>query len=287
MQIDDLERFLVIAETENMQLAAEQLDSSSSVLSKSLRRLESSLDTLLFDRQGKFIRINPAGRLLQKRAAQIVAQSRQTKAEFLGLSCEQQFRIVGPSILQFRWASVLSRFISQRYPNSRVNLSDYFEAQALDQLLQGRADFALITSAIEEQIPKSIASRELGKVEMQVAAAPNHPLVKRNTQISIEQLLNYNFAVPSVSPYCGEARGIGCDGWQNQLFPRKQNIVVDDYSILSQIVRSGQALAYLPDFWLRECGLVEVAIKDFPHEYHEQILLVSHQQQLLDEFMAS
>lgn len=287
MELDDLARFLVIAETENMQLAAERLDSSSSVLSKSLKRLENSLDTLLFDRQGKFIRINAAGKLMQKRAAIIVAQARQTKAEFLGLSCDQQFSIVGPSILQFRWASVLSRFINDRYPNSSVNLSNRYELQALEQLVQGRADFALITSAIEEQIPEGIFRREIGKIQMQVAAAPNHPLVQKYPKPSIEQVLNFKFAVPSVSPYCGEARGTGCDGWQNQVFPRKQNIIVDDYSILSQIVRSGQALAYLPDFWLRECGLVEVNIIDYPHTSHEQILLASHQPQILDDFLAS
>ncbi|MCW8878847.1 MAG: LysR family transcriptional regulator [Kangiellaceae bacterium] len=287
MELDDLERFLVIAETENMQLAAEKLDSSSSVLSKSLRRLEDSIDTLLFDRQGKFIRINAAGRLMQKRAARIVAQARQTKAEFLGLSCAQSFKIAGPSILQFRWASVLSRFIGKRYPNSSINLINNYELQALNQVIQGTADFALITSAIADQIPAGIASCQLGNVQMQVAAASNHPLIQQSNRVSIQEVLNHSFAVPSISPYCGEARGVGCDGWQNQIFPRKQNIVVDDYSILSQIVRSGQALAYLPDYWLRECSLVQVEISDCPHEYHEQILLVSHQQEVVQDFLDS
>jgi DNA-binding transcriptional LysR family regulator len=123
---------------------------------------------------------------------------------------------------------------------------------------------------------------------MQVAAGKNHPLVNGGAsgfvEVSAEQLLVHPFVSPSISPYCGQARGIGCDGWRNDLFPRQLKIEVNDYSVLGQLVRSGQALAYLPDYWVRELELIQLQIKNFDYVYQEKLLLVSYQSDLIDLF---
>lgn len=288
MNIADLEKFLVIAQTENLQLASDELETSPSVLSKSLKRLECQLNTQLFDRVGKNIQINPSGELLRIKAAQLVSHAKQTQAEFLGLNSQQQYRIAGPTILQFRWASLLSRELVKNQPNTRVRFHSLYEQQALQSVLKGESDLALITTSIASQLPNNIHFCELDTIHMQVACSKNHELVQsRNCpeiETTLEELLQYPFASPNVSPYCGEARGIGCDGWQNQLYPRKLQLVVNDYSVLTQLVSSGQVLAYLPDYWLRERQLVHVKITDCPYLCSEKILLVSWQKELLNLF---
>ena len=288
MNIADLEKFLIIAETENMQRAAEKLQTSASVLSKSVKRLELALSVPLFDRVGKHIQLNASGQALRQNAACIVGKLKETKALFTGLSNDQDYRIAGPSILLFKWASVLSRFILMQSAKVNLHFDCYYEQQALDRVINGLADLAIVTTAVLPFLPRDIYHREIGEIKMQVAAAGNHPLVKISQQqvLTLDDVLSFTFVTPDVSPYCGEARGIGCDGWNNQFYPRKLQIIANDYSVLTQLVRSGQALAYLPDYWLREHALHPLSIKNIPEQGSEKLLLVSWQQELINNFIS-
>lgn len=290
VNIKDLEIFLVLASTENMQKAAIICDKNPSALSKSLKRLENSLGISLFDRIGKNIRINASGLKLRNSAGKIVAQAKQTIEEFSVISSEQAYTIAAPSILLFRWASVLSKVLQQYSPQSTVSFNSVYEQQALEQLQQGIADIAIVTSNLVNHISNDMYCLPLGALTMQVAAAKNHPLVveqsSQRVEVSTAELLDHTFVSPSVSPYCGQARGIGCDGWRNDIFPRKLNMVVNDYGVLGQIVRSGQALAYLPDYWLRDLDLVHVHISDCQYQCQEQLMLVSYQPALIELFQA-
>lgn len=294
MNIKDLEAFLAIAETENMQLAANQCDKSPSVMSKSLKRLELLLNAQLFDRVGKHIKLNATGVKFREHAAHLIAQAKQAISECSGLKADYHYRIAAPSILYFRWASVISKVLMQHQTDSAIEFQTHYEQQALERLKRGMADIAIVTSALSEQLPTSMFSAPLGKLNMQVAAGKSHPLVIDSTEqgstplvTTTAELLQHNFIGPDTSPYCGENRGIGCDGWQNQLHPRKLNMVANDYAVLGQIVKSGQALAYLPDFWIRELDLVPIEVTDDSYQYHEEILLVSYQSHIVALFLES
>lgn len=294
MNIKDLEAFLAIAETENMQLAANLCEKSPSVMSKSLKRLEALLNTQLFDRVGKHIKLNSTGAKFQVHAAQIVAQAKQTIAQCSGLQAEFSYRVAAPSILYFRWASVVSKVLISQNSDCAIEFQTHYEQEALQQLKRGSADLAIVTTALSEQLTPDLFVAPLGSLSMQVAAGKTHPLVVKcqeqqsnSIQVSSEELLEHSFITPNTSPYCGENRGIGCDGWQNQVHPRKLNMVANDYSILGQIVKSGQALAYLPDFWVRELGLVALFVADDTYQCKEEILLVSRQSHLVELFLAT
>ena len=149
---------------------------------------------------------------------------------------------------------------------------------ALTKLKQGEVHLALVTDAMLGQLPAGINYVELGELKMQVAVGRTHPLASgangSTVSITSDLLLPHPFATPHVSPFCGEVRGLGCDGWKDQLVPRKTGWVVNDYAVLSQLVKSGQAVAYLPDFLLREWGLVRVDVEDYGYDFSERVLLV-------------
>ena len=290
MNTDDLQKFLVIADTENLQKASERLDMSPSSLSKSLRKLERVLAVELFDRIGKHIHLNAAGKRFRTKAASLVAQVNQTKAEFAQLSTEQSYRIAGPSVLMFRWAPIIARSLLSAYPKASLNYESIFETEALEKVTKGLVDLAIVTTAAAPTVPEGIFAEPLGTVTMQVAAGKAHPLVSNNKsltpKVALADLLPHPFAAPNISPYCGESRGVGCDGWKNDLFPRNLKIQVNDLGVLSQLVRNSQALAFLPDYWVLEWGLVALEITDCPFRCHETILLVSRQKSLLKKFCA-
>lgn len=69
--------FEAIARTGSVTRACEELSSSQSALSASLRDLESVLGANLFDRRGKRLVLNDAGRRLQPRATSLLRQLRE------------------------------------------------------------------------------------------------------------------------------------------------------------------------------------------------------------------
>jgi len=116
MNIKDLDIFLAIAETENMQQAAEVCDATPSMLSKSLKRLEHKLGVSLFDRIGKRIKLNAVGVKFRSNASKLVAQAKLTMAECYSLENEARYTIAAPALLQVKWASKLSKALVTTQP---------------------------------------------------------------------------------------------------------------------------------------------------------------------------
>ena len=271
-----------------MQEAAKLCDKNPSAISKSLKRLELSLSSHLFERVGKTIKLNDVGQRFRVNASKIVAQAKQSIAEYNNDNLTRKYTIIAPSILMFRWASVISKVILSHHQKASISFNTYFEQQAIQQVINGSADLALITENALSQLPDELHYSYLGDLTMQVAAGKNHPIVQKKNaaevQTTMEKLLKYDFVTPSVSPYNGQESGLGCDGWRNDVFPRKLTIEYNDYSVLGQIVRSGSMLAYLPDYLLRDLDLVRVLVTDCLYSCQEKLLLVSYQQNLINYF---
>lgn len=72
MELNQIKQFRVIARTENISMASEELFIAQPSLSQTLKRLESELGTPLFDRKGRRIVLNEAGRIFLKYCDEIV-----------------------------------------------------------------------------------------------------------------------------------------------------------------------------------------------------------------------
>ncbi|KZN49750.1 LysR family transcriptional regulator [Pseudoalteromonas luteoviolacea] len=273
MEIADLRKFLVIAQQQSLQKAALILNTSPSALSKSLKRLENSVEVQLFDRVGKSLRLNEHGLMLQPRAVALTNLAEDAKNQLKqggkSISCV----VAASSILQFKWASVLAR---QTQHNKHLSLvfDTQYESEAVNKLLAGEVDLAIVTGEVIKNLPNDVHLTQLGELTMQIAMGRNHPLCQQKN-ISLTQLVESPFAAPDTSPFCGEQRGTGCDGWQLPKVARQIKWVVNDYAVLSQLVKSGLALAYLPDYIVREWQLITLPKCTDNLEYTEQVWLLS------------
>ena len=114
--------FEAIARTGSVTRACEELSSSQSALSASLRDLESVLGANLFDRRGKRLVLNDAGRRLQPRATSLLRQLR----EFESASADSTLKgslVVGGSttIGTYLLPEVCGAFI-EAHPEVRLEL---------------------------------------------------------------------------------------------------------------------------------------------------------------------
>lgn len=87
MDIDDLRKFLVIADCNNLQQAAGSLNLTPGALSKIIKRIELKLNTRLFDRAGRNILLNQQGEKFRIYAANLVHEAEQAISEFADGSC--------------------------------------------------------------------------------------------------------------------------------------------------------------------------------------------------------
>lgn len=72
MELNQIKQFCVIARTESISKAAEQLYIAQPSLSQTLKRLETELGTPLFERRGKRIVLNGAGKIFLKHCDRII-----------------------------------------------------------------------------------------------------------------------------------------------------------------------------------------------------------------------
>lgn len=292
MDINDLKSFLVIARHQNLRSAASELHQTPSALSKAIRRLEESLHTDLFDRIGKSLQLNADGELMRHRAEQLVNLAEQTRADFRGERQQIHCRIAGPAILQWKFGTQISDTLRQQHPGSGIAFQTVFEDAALALVTKGSADFAIVTeAALQGSLPAGMEKIDLGTISMQLAACQQHPLISerqkalttsrskqhqsaKSLSFSTAQVLQYDFACPPRSMFCGLERGARSDGWRDDQVPRRIRFWIDDLQLLVQLVQSGQALAYLPDFVLQQAQLKHIKVRDCPYECIEQAWLV-------------
>ncbi len=275
MDIADLRSFLVIARHANLRAAADELHQTPSALSKAIKRLEASLTTPIFDRVGKAIRLNAAGDRLRERALALVTLADQTQAEFRGVSPRSHCRLLAPAVLQWGFGAALAGQLSAQQPQASLAFATMFEDAALAALARGEGDLALVTGvALGAALPAGLQAKRLGEIRMQLAAGPGHPVAGR-TEVPTAEVLQHDFACPQHSLFCGLERGSRADGWRDDRLPRRIRFWLDDLQLLINLVRSGQALAYLPDFALaQQSDLLRVTVPDCPYDCVEQVHLV-------------
>lgn len=279
MELSDLRLFVAATQHASLHAAAAELHLTPSALSKAIRRLEAGLQTALFDRSGKTMALNADGERLRQRALALLQLAEQTRSEFEGANFRVRCRVAGPALLNWIHAPSLARLLAQQQPDSSAVIRAVYEDEALAQLRRGEADFALVTDEALQSLPArgELALQPLEPLTMRLVAGTAHPLAakarKGVARASAADVGRHDFACPPRSMLCGLVRGLGSDGWRDERLPRRIRWWIDDLQVLLDFVREGQALAYLPEFALRDAGLVRIDVGDMPFECTESTWL--------------
>ena len=281
MNLTELRIFVSAALRPSLGAAALELHLTPSAVSKALRRLEASLETPLFDRSAKQLVLNDSGERLLARARSLLALADQARADVMGERAALECRLGGPALLLWRHARGAGDALCG-WPEATLSMQAMFEDDALAALARGDINGAIVTG-------EAIAGRgsnwspgweatALGELNLQLVAGRTHPLARRKKGGVVEatsaQVLEYDFACPPRSLFCGVQRGARSDGWRDDELPRRIRYWTDDLQLLLGFVRAGSALAYLPDFALAEADLVRVHVTDCAFRCTEQAFLV-------------
>ncbi|WP_024600367.1 LysR family transcriptional regulator [Pseudoalteromonas sp. TAE56] len=274
MYLDDIEKVIHVAGSQNLHTTAKHFNVTAGALSKTLKKVEASLATKLFNRVGKTLVLNDKGKEFVKHSSDLVHNYQQLTSRFKSDNHKFNAVIAGPAILL---KSGLKRLLTplSHLPCS-VRINNVFEGEAISQVASGAAHIALVTrEALNNSQHTNLVAVDVFNTGFSVAAARTHNLVqKKLLALSKSEFAQSAFACPLFSPLCGLEQGIGSDGWQDEMAERNIVFRCSDYSALIEVVQSGLALAYLPDFVIDDLALTKITVKGVNSHYSEGIVVI-------------
>jgi len=254
MELLQIRYFKKVAELQHMTKAAQELHIAQPSLSKTIRLLENELGTSLFDRKGKYIVLNDAGKILKQYADIVVNAVDDAKEEI------EEYKTTGNAtiIISLRVALIgfpemIAEF-RKKYPSVKFVVEQY---QYLDKKMSDLT--------VDSSLTRSEAKNEITILEEPIllAVPEDHPLANRE-YICLREVENEDLIASSpadsnlryaINEYCKIAG-----------FKPKIVMECDDYMTIQGLVRAGVGLAFVPEIsWLgrhRDSRLKFISIKE-------------------------
>jgi DNA-binding transcriptional LysR family regulator len=179
MDLKQLERFVVTAESGNIGAAASRLGLSQPALTRSIHLLEESVGAPLFDRMSRGVKLTilgakllPYANLMLRERARLIDVIDESKGLTGGLI---RFGVTGN--LE-GWAAASIAALRTARPDARFSMSTGAVADLLARLQDGSLDIALSVVG-NHAIPENMIFEQLFKRVVSIVARAEHPLAQK------------------------------------------------------------------------------------------------------------
>lgn len=240
MDLNALELFVAVAETNSFSTAAKKLGLPKSTISRGLQRLEKELGVTLVNRTTRQVSLSTAGEALLERVGPQLAALKKSVGE-LPESEEKpsgHLRITAAVDFGATWLPELVTAFVARCPSVSVEVN---VSNRLVDLVAERFDLAFRASG-ERLKDSALMARKVGPVAMRVFASPAY-LARRGTPRTARELDGHDWVVfrkaGKVQLYSGgEVATAEMTG----------RLVADDLFFIREAAVAGAGLALLPSF---------------------------------------
>ena len=154
MELRTLQYFVTVAEELNITRAAEKLHMSQPPLSAQIKNLESELDTVLFIRGKRRLKLTESGQLLYRRAKDILSLADRTQAEILSMG-EGMRGTIAIGLVEGMAPDIAAEWFAgfmKLHPNVRFRILDGSTDDLLEKLRSGIVSLAVITSPCDNSL---------------------------------------------------------------------------------------------------------------------------------------
>lgn len=266
----DLRYFSAIVQLGSLRRASERLHISQPALTKCIDRLESQLETQLFDRKGRQVIVTPAGQILARRARHIMQTIDETQREITDYSkgLVGHMRLgAAATITEFLLPEALSRLIE-----SAPGVSLSLNIGMSDVLLEGlrRDELDLVIGPTTESADLDCVP--IVEDQVVVVASRHHALANQVTKI--DQLKQFQWALP--------AKSVATRKWLEHTFdelglpPPAIQIEANSLALLPRLLARTQLLSFVSrrnlSAFREESPLVEIPFKETTLHRHFGLL---------------
>ena len=280
MEMFELRYFTTVAQFENVARASEAIHVSAAALYKAISRIEEELQTQLFFKSGRGIRLTPEGQRLKLRALKILLLEEEARLELMGHERGLvSVSIASDEILQTSFGVAILEKIDQLLPGARTRFLVRSDEAAVEQVLAGEVNLALTT----HEPPAGLEAKVLARVSFQTCASSEHPLVRKyrlkktlaTSAIPVDEILKYPFVSPETAFLGRINKASSLDGWRDDKFPRHVKYRVGGLKLMENLLREGYALGYLPDYFVANAELVPLTITGCPYSCQQTVRVVA------------
>lgn len=190
MEMQQLQNFYVIAQCESLTKAAQKLHTSQPSLSRSLHSLENELGAPLFDRVGRNIVLNDAGRFALSKVVDVLDSAESIKLDISDFIHNKNFSVdIYSPVPMGEFEDIIIGF-KEQYPNVRLRMASWNSSRL-------KSVQPSITFFASPHIHKEPNYLLLGEEQVCLAVSRNNPLSKVEN-VSLASLSN----APFVSTLC-------------------------------------------------------------------------------------
>jgi DNA-binding transcriptional LysR family regulator len=178
MTLEQLRIFVAVAEREHVTHAAEDLHLTQSAVSAAIAALEARHDVRLFDRVGRGVVLNQAGRLFRERARAVLneAAAAETALADLGGLKHGTLSIQASQTIARYWLPERLVAFQKAHPGIVVKVEIGNTAQAAKAVTEGAAELGLVEGEIDVPV---LSSRVIDEDQLVLLVGPAHPWAGR------------------------------------------------------------------------------------------------------------
>lgn len=174
MTLEQLRIFVEVAERAHLTKAAETLALTPSAVSASIRVLEERYGTPLFDRVGRGIALNDAGRRFLPEARATLASARATEMTLADLGNGQRgtLTLQASQTIASYWLPPFLVQFHERYPLVDLSLTVGNTQTVAKAVVDGAAEIGFVEHRVDENF---LASKVVSEDRFAVVVSPEHP----------------------------------------------------------------------------------------------------------------
>ena len=254
MDILHLKYFQMVARTQHISRAARELYISQPALSSSIAKLENELGVQLFDRLGRQVLLNEAGKAFYKKVNVILDTLEEGRQEALDISQSQNNIISIGSVTSVTFSTPLKRFC-QQYPDFVFRLGETKYFVMLEQLKNFQVDFCYTCTPIN--LPE-VNCVHLLTQKLFVAVPTGHKFANRHT-IRLEEVKDERFiALISDNDYSRLVR----EAFAQVGITPKVSCEVFQTGLIASMISADMGISILPFLFEEHKGIVFLEISD-------------------------
>ena len=265
VDIRDLELLDALGEHATLTAAARHLYVSQPALSQRLLRLEERLATPLFERRGRQLVANAAGRRMLQAAQTTLRELRAARLDLHELADGRRrpLRLASQCSTNYQWMADVVRPLHQRLPRTELRVEPLPDDDPIAALLDDRLDVALVTK-LDHDVNR-VRLERLFDDELRAVVSSSHPWANRASVAAAD---------------FGEVHLVLCDGYDQSRTPamplpippgaRPARVTTASIGVdmLIELVATGDAVTVLPSWviapYLATHDVASVAIGDPP-----------------------
>ncbi|WP_335868981.1 LysR family transcriptional regulator [Bacillus sp. 2205SS5-2] len=285
MEFTWMKTFLLAAEIGNFRKTADALYISQPTVTVHIKQLEKELGVLLFQREGKKIKLTEAGRRYYKHVKKLLAvheQARQDLQSFTQGYTTELILAISPLIADTILPYVLKQYV-KKHPDVEVSVQIIDSVDIENAVFSENVDLGL--SVLESYHP-DLETTLLSKDKIILVAPHDGRDFESAYPLDEEEILSTNRLLTHNHPGYWEAL---CKKIMH-IYPKTKMMKVSHSHITKRFIVEGLGVSYLPSSTVRrellEGRLLEVESKIVPLPEAETFAIMKYRHQKQSEFLA-